>query len=288
MEPKMSKEATLDWSKKKPTIGAERNTYKVEFIVDSDFGVPGAITVSNKYRREFFLESITIEGVVQFVCNSWIQAEMVNAKKRIFFSNKAYLPCETPIGLKELRDEELRELRGDGKGHRIPSDRIYDYDVYNDLGDPENGIEYARPTLGGEGNPHPRRCRTGRPPSSIDMDVESRSHSFMPIYVPRDEALEKGKSDAFNLGKLKGILRNIIPSLTVTDSNVFKGFSDLDSLYNERTLLGMKSPDGIHMKYSLPKMIHKVQESVEEIFKFDPPKIISSKHHFNYILSGIT
>ena len=88
MEPKMSKEAILDWSKKKPTIGAERNTYKVEFIVDSDFGVPGAITVSNKYRREFFLESITIEGVVQFVCNSWIQAEMVNAKKRIFFSNK--------------------------------------------------------------------------------------------------------------------------------------------------------------------------------------------------------
>ena len=87
MEPKMSKEAILDWSKKKPTIGAERNTYKVEFILDSDFGVPGAITVSNKYRREFFLESITIEGVVQFVCNSWIQAEMVNAKKRIFFSN---------------------------------------------------------------------------------------------------------------------------------------------------------------------------------------------------------
>lgn len=119
----------------------------------------------------------------------------------------------------------------------------------------------------------------------IDMDMESRSPSFMPIYVPRDEALEKGKSDAFNLGKLKGILRNIIPSLTVTDSNVFKGFADLDSLYNERTLLGMKSPDGIHMKHSLPKMIHKVQESVEEIFKFDPPKIISSKHHFNYILS---
>ncbi|KAM4100716.1 hypothetical protein ACB094_05G088400 [Castanea mollissima] len=275
MEPKMSKEATLDWSKKKPTIGAERNTYKVEFIVDSDFGVPGAITVSNKYRREFFLESITIEGVVQFACNSWIQAEMVNAKKRIFFSNKAYLPCETPIGLKELRDEELRELRGDGKGQRIPSDRIYDYDVYNDLGDPENEIEYERPTLGGEKNPHPRRCRTGRPPSNKDMNMESRSPSFMPIYVPRDEALEKGKSDAFNLGKLKGILRNIIPSLTVTDSNVFKGFSDLDSLYNERTLLGMKSPDGMHMKHSLPKMIHKLQESVEEIFKFDPPKIMS-------------
>ena len=83
----MSKEAILDRSKKL-TNGAESSSYKVEFIVDSDFGVPGAITVSNKYQKEFFLESITIEGVVQFVCNSWVQAEMVNAKKRIFFSNK--------------------------------------------------------------------------------------------------------------------------------------------------------------------------------------------------------
>ncbi|KAL0011069.1 hypothetical protein SO802_006177 [Lithocarpus litseifolius] len=88
MESKMSKEAILDWSKK-ITIGAERSTHKVEFIVDSDFGVPGAITVSNKYHKEIFLESITIEGVVQFVCNSWVQAEVVNiANKRIFFSNK--------------------------------------------------------------------------------------------------------------------------------------------------------------------------------------------------------
>ena len=46
----------------------------------------------------------------------------------------------------------------------------------------------------------------------IDINVESRLHSFKPIYVPRDEALEKGKRDAFNIGNLKGLLRNIIPS----------------------------------------------------------------------------
>lgn len=79
---------------------------------------------------------------------------------------QTYLPWETPAGLKELREEELRQLSGNGKGLRVFSDRIYDYDMYNDLGNPDKGIEYARPTLGGEKNPHPRRCRTGRPPTN--------------------------------------------------------------------------------------------------------------------------
>jgi len=87
MEPKMSKEAILECSNQNLiTIGGERSTsYKVEFMVDSDFGVPGAITVVNKSQKEFFLESINI------VCNSWVQAEKVNANKRIFFSNKVNL-----------------------------------------------------------------------------------------------------------------------------------------------------------------------------------------------------
>lgn len=62
-----------------------------------------------------------------------------------------------------MRASELKNKRGDGNGHRLPSDRIYDYDKYNDLGNPDKGAEFARPTLGGERNPHPRRCRTGRP-----------------------------------------------------------------------------------------------------------------------------
>lgn len=92
---------------------------------------------------------------------------------KFFFSNKQfiylceqpYLPSETPAGLKDLRKKELRELRGDGKGVRMLSDRVYDYDKYNDLGNPDKGIELARVTLGGEEIPYPRRCRTGRPPT---------------------------------------------------------------------------------------------------------------------------
>ena len=81
------------------------------------------------------------------------------------FFEQPYLPSETPKGLRALREKELRDLRGNGKGTRKLSDRIYDFDVYNDLENPDRGIDFARPTLGGEKIPYPRRCRTGRLPS---------------------------------------------------------------------------------------------------------------------------
>ncbi|KAJ7968562.1 Lipoxygenase [Quillaja saponaria] len=127
MEPKMSKEAALDLSK----LGAKSGTYRVEFQVDSNFGLPGAVTLSNRYDREFFLESINIEEYAHFECKSWVQPNMVEEDKRIFFTNKAYLPSETPMALKEHRENELRQLRGEGRGIRLHYDRIYDYDVYN-------------------------------------------------------------------------------------------------------------------------------------------------------------
>lgn len=75
--PKKSNQAVLkDWSKKS-NLKTERVNYTAEFIVDSNFGNPGAITVTNKHQQEFFLESITIEGFacgpVHFPCNSWVQ-----------------------------------------------------------------------------------------------------------------------------------------------------------------------------------------------------------------------
>ncbi|GAV89574.1 Lipoxygenase domain-containing protein/PLAT domain-containing protein [Cephalotus follicularis] len=276
--PKKSKEAVLkDWSKK-ANIRAERVNYNAEFQVDSKFGVPGAITVTNKHQNEFYLESITIEGFacgpVHFACNSWVQSQKDHRGKRIFFSNKPYLPSETPAGLRALREKELKDLSGNGKGVRKLSDRIYDFDVYNDLGNPDKATTFARPSLGGENIPYPRRCRTGRLPSDTDMHAESRVEKPLPMYVPRDEQFEESKLDTFSAGRLKAVLHNLIPSLKASISaDNFNAFSDIDSLYKEGLLLKMGLQDELLKKF--PKIVTKIQESSEGLLRYDTPKILS-------------
>jgi lipoxygenase len=66
----------------------------------------------------------------------------------------------------KLREEELLTLRGNGQGKRKSFERIYDYDFYNDLGDPDSNLNLKRTVIGGSKEfPYPRRCRTGRPMS---------------------------------------------------------------------------------------------------------------------------
>ncbi|KAK2990146.1 hypothetical protein RJ640_008410 [Escallonia rubra] len=281
--PKKSKPAVLkDWSKKS-NVKAERVNYSAEFMVDSNFGMPGAITVTNKHQKEFFMESITIEGFacgpVHFPCNSWVQSKKDHPEKRIFFSNQPYLPNETPAGLKALREEELKDLRGDGQGIRKLSDRIYDFDVYNDLGNPDKGIDFARPTLGGnDTHPFPRRCRTGRLPTDTDLHAESRVEKPLPMYVPRDEQFEETKQNTFSAGRLKAVLHNLIPLLMASissDNHDFKGFSHIDSLYSEGLLLKLGLQDDLLKKLPLPNLVSKIQESSQGggLLKYDTPKI---------------
>ena len=79
---------------------------------------------------------------------------------------QSYLPSETPAPLQYYRQQELVNLRGDGIGERKEWDRVYDYALYNDLGDPDKGPEYVRQILGGSSDfPYPRRGRTGRAPT---------------------------------------------------------------------------------------------------------------------------
>lgn len=75
------------------------------------------------------------------------------------------MPSQTPAGLLDLRRDVLIQHQGNGKGERKKFERIYDYATYNDLGNPDKDMDLARPLLGDEERPYPRRCRTGRPPS---------------------------------------------------------------------------------------------------------------------------
>ncbi|MED6130653.1 hypothetical protein PIB30_002767 [Stylosanthes scabra] len=278
MEAKMSKRAVLDWSRELLFHGDnnERSTHKVEFEIDSNFGFPGAITVTNKYDKEIFLESISIEGFVEISCNSWVQPEKLHPDKRIFFSNKACLPCETAEGVKELRKEELRQKRGDGKGTRkLNSDRVYDYDVYNDLGNPSKGNEHVRPILGTIKHPSPRRCRTGRPPVITHEEYESCVNAFMETYVPRDEVFEGVRKEALDVERVKGITRNLIPFIRtcITKCGVFKDLSEMKNIYKRKD-------ETKHDEENNPTLaIHHVnklfQDSFEEYFKFSTPHIIT-------------
>ncbi|KAK9923762.1 hypothetical protein M0R45_032163 [Rubus argutus] len=286
--PKKSREGVLkDWSKKS-NLKAERVNYTAEFEVDSNFGVPGAITVTNKHQNEFFLETITLEGFacgpLHFPCNSWMQAKKDHPEKRIVFYNKPYLPNQTPEGLKALRQKELKNLRGDGSGVRKLSDRIYDYALYNDLGNPDKGIDFTRPTLGGKKIPYPRRCRTGRLPTDTDMQAESRVEKPLPTYVPRDEQFEESKMDTFSFGRLKGVLHNLLPSLmsSFKADKDFRGFADIDSLYSEGILLKLGLQDEILKKLPLPNMVSKFQDYNQGILKYDIPQILS-KDKFSWL-----
>ncbi|KVH90899.1 Lipoxygenase [Cynara cardunculus var. scolymus] len=112
---------------------------------------------------------------------------------------QSYLPSETPAGLKYLREEDLLSLRGKDKKERKSFERIYDYDTYNDLGDPDSSSDLARPMLGGKEHPYPRRCRTGRAMTEKEPWSESRKrlHFYNQFYVPRDESFSDRKVVTF-------------------------------------------------------------------------------------------
>lgn len=235
-----------------------------------------------------------------------------------------YLPANTPGGIKDLRESDKASLQGNGEGQRVEADRIYDYDVYNDLGNPDAGVN--RPTLGGELHPYPRRCRTGRPPLNsgrvlvcnsvykwkrsilftsskkrviskkfeflqVDPTVESRVESPETIYVPRDEAFEEVKDATFSGGNLKAVLHNIIPTLTSvlkSGDGPFESFDDIDDLYKEGVNCGNKLGEEKGSWRLLISNILGTFLDVDEYFKFNLPQMIFRRHSitvFSFLIS---
>ncbi|XP_057750499.1 linoleate 13S-lipoxygenase 2-1, chloroplastic-like [Arachis stenosperma] len=256
---------------------AEEVKYEAELVVPPGFGEIGAIFVENEHRREMFIKDIVLDGFetgpLRFSCDSWVHSKFDNPVKRLFFTNKSYLPSETPEGLKRLRGEELELLRGNGHGERKTFDRIYDYDVYNDLGDPDNDIQLKRPVLGGKHNPYPRRCRTGRPRSkadNIDPLSEERSSS---IYVPRDESFSEVKQLTFSAKTVYSVLHAVVPAvqMAIVDRDLgFELFSHIDDLFHEGIGLPPSKNKGV-LRNMLPRLIKFINETQDDLLRFEPP-----------------
>ncbi|KAF4391720.1 hypothetical protein G4B88_005606, partial [Cannabis sativa] len=248
-------------------------TYEVDFDIPKEFGELGAILVENEHHKEMFLKDIKIDGEgllngpVTINCESWIHSKSQNPQKRSF------LPSNTPSGLKKLREEDLKSLRGNGEGQRKKHERIYDYDVYNDLGSPDLMSDLKRPVLGGKEHPYPRRCRTGRHPSRSDPQTESRLSSDVLFYIPRDENFSEIKQMTFGAKTLFSVMHALVPSLEglLVDKEGFPYFTAIDTLFDE----GIKIPPNHHnkslLKSALPRLV-KAASDVDDVLQFVPPE----------------
>ncbi|GAY49899.1 hypothetical protein CUMW_122570 [Citrus unshiu] len=203
------------------------------------------------YLKDVVLDGF-LDGPMNITCDSWVQPLAIDAQKRVFFTNKSYLPSQTPNGLTRLRDEELISLRGSGQGERQPYDRIYDYDVV------------ARPVLGGQEHPYPRRCRTGRPHCTTDPESETRSDSN---YVPRDEAFSRIKQATFSAKTLYSLLHGLIPAIKAAFGENkdlgFPYFTAIDTLFNQGIALPPQEQEEFWGR-NLPELI----QLAKHILKF--------------------
>nr|POE81553.1 putative linoleate 9s-lipoxygenase 5 [Quercus suber] len=286
LQGKLGRPAYLEnWITTITPLVAGESAFKVTFDWDNEIGVPGAFLIKNNHHSEFYLKSLTLEDVpgqgrVHFVCNSWVYPADKYKKDRVFFSNKTYLPNDTPVPLLKYRENELVNLRGDGKGELQEWERVYDYAYYNDLGNPDKNAKYARPVLGGSSEyPYPRRGRTGRPPTKTDPNTESRLELLMSlnIYVPRDERFGHLKLSDFLAYALKSVgqfLKPELESLFDSTPSEFDSFKDVLKLYEG----GIKLPDGLlkDIRDNIPaEMLKEVfPTDGEGLLKYPMPQVI--------------
>ncbi|AQK60089.1 linoleate 13S-lipoxygenase10 [Zea mays] len=255
--------------------------YEAEFKVPASFGPVGAVLVENEHHKEVFIKEIKLvtggdsSTAVTFDCNSWVHSKFDNPEKRIFFTLKSYLPSDTPKGLEDLRKKDLQALRGDGHGERKVFERVYDYDVYNDLGDPDKNPAHQRPVLGGNKQyPYPRRCRTGRPRTKKDPETEMREgHN----YVPRDEQFSEVKQLTFGATTLRSGLHALLPALRPLLINKkdlrFPHFPAIDDLFSDGIPLPAQTGfDAI--RTVVPRMVKLVEDTTDHVLRFEVPEMI--------------
>ncbi|KAJ3679030.1 hypothetical protein LUZ60_017041 [Juncus effusus] len=278
-ETKKEKETISEYAHRAGQEGDEAR-YEGTFKISPKFGQIGAVLVENEHHKEMFVKNIVLftgddeASTINVDCESWIHSKFDNKNKRIFFTRKSYLPSQTPGGLLKLREKELEYLRGDGSGTRKCFERIYDYDVYNDLGNPDSKDDMARPVLGGSKKyPYPRRCRTGRARTKKDPLSEKRASG---VYIPRDEQFSEVKNMTFSAKTLRSVFHAIVPSIesAIIDTKLgFPYFTAIDSLFNEGVPL--PEQEGLSLFQTLvPRIVKALATTTDNVLLFETPEMI--------------
>ncbi|CAM0948204.1 unnamed protein product [Alopecurus aequalis] len=290
----------------------KKGTYEAKMSVPASFAPVGAVLVENEHHTEMFIKDIKLitdgdeNTAVTFDVRSCVHSKFDNPEPRVFFNVKvsklghakpmilsmdAHSPSEginhawvyvavvpavaDPSRLEAPRKKELEALRGDGHGERKFHERVYDYDNYNDLGDPEKNIDHKRPVLGNEEHPNPRRCRTGRPMTRFDPKTEKRNS---PVYMPRDEQFSDVKGRNFNVTRIQSWSHAILPALAplLNKSKHFSHFPDIDALYRDGIPLPVDGGD--YVNNAIPHLVRTIKDTVEHVLRFEVPKMIESEH----------
>ncbi|KAK1600906.1 hypothetical protein QYE76_018656 [Lolium multiflorum] len=258
----------------------KEGTYEAKMLVPESFGPVGAVMVENEHHREMFIKNIKLitggdeSTAITFDVASWVHSKFDNPEPRVFFTIKSYLPSQTPPGIEALRKKELETLRGDGQGERKFHERIYDYDTYNDLGDPDKNIDHRRPVIGGKEHPYPRRCRTGRPKTIIDSETEKRSS---PVYVPRDEQFSDIKGQTFSATTLRSGLHAILPALSplLNNSRCFPHFPAIDALYSDGIPLPVDASASFNIINDvIPRVVQMIEDTTDHVLRFEVPHMV--------------
>lgn len=216
--------ASLDnWAPASKSTLAKGYERSGELMVPVGFEDPVALKLFKKpsasgaplfdYVSEFCLKTGSSE--ITFPLHSWISSEH---EWRVFFGPKAYLPSQTPAPLIPLRENELKELRGENltsvqrAAKRQGADRVYDYQVYNDLGS-ETAV---RPTLGGSARPYPRRIATHRREENgheVNVGKDPCTPHETAPWMPYDERFNYSKQQGFQGDTLLDFLPAVLQGI---------------------------------------------------------------------------
>ncbi|KAK8481147.1 hypothetical protein V6N11_061799, partial [Hibiscus sabdariffa] len=159
-------------------------------------------------------------------------------------------------------------------GERKSFERIYDYDVYNDLGEPDSDPNKKRPVLGGN-KLFPYLDAAGLVAPACKTDPESETRSSNIFYVPRDECFSEVKQLTFSAKTFYSVFHAVVPSLqsAFVDKDLgFPYFTAIDKLFNEGIHLPPQTGQTL-WRSILPRLLKVISDT--NALRFETPETMS-------------